>query len=109
MIFTVPSVLAIALTTLSLWYRQRIWFRRVTILTIAPAAVGYVAFGLMNVARFEMIDDHALLRSQIMYSDAYRAGLLAAQRVAADNVPTALALYACLAVLAWAPVERTNR
>jgi hypothetical protein len=105
----IASVLAVLLTCAALWRREVVWLRRATAIYLLSVAIFYGVFGFSNVARFGMIDDVALLRSQVKYAAAYRDGLLAAQDVAFRYIPTGLVLYLCLALLAWFPAERSRK
>jgi hypothetical protein len=104
----IELLLAVLLTGISLRFGGIIWLRRVTIVYLVLALLSVLAFGLNNVARFGMVADLPLLKSQVKYADAYRAGLLSAQDVANRYIPMVLLLCVCLAVLAWFPMRRTG-
>lgn len=101
------SLLALLLTGTSLGFRRLVWMRRLAVGYLA-ALVASGAFGVTSIARFGMIDDLELLRSQVSYADAYKAGLLAAQDQALRFAPGWLLVSTCLAVLAWFPVSATR-
>jgi hypothetical protein len=101
------SLLALLVTAISLWLRHLVWVRRLAVAYLA-LVVGFCGLGATSIARFGMIDDLELLRSQVSYADAYRAGLLAAQDQALRFVPGWLFTSLCLAVLAWFPVTRAK-
>ena len=99
--------LAVLLTGITLRFGGIVWLRRITIVYLVLAVL-FAAFGLTNVARFGMVADLPLLKSQVKYADAYRDGLLSAQDVANRYIPEVLALCVCLAVLAWFPLRRVK-
>jgi hypothetical protein len=93
-----------ALTVGSVRFRSAQWLRLMTaILCLLHGAISIL--GLTTVARSGMIDDLALLRSQTAYGEAFRNGLLVAQKVVNYTLWDFVVSFACLGILALLPIR----
>lgn len=108
-ILTVAVVILGLLTAATLGVRHMWWLRLVVVLACVGFIAFLAAFGISNVARFGMIEDRTLLDSTVRYGEAYKAGLIAAQRAVDRNWPQWFAVSIYLGVLALAPVRRRPR
>lgn len=97
-----------ALTVGSAVFRHMRLLRILCVASCWTVAV-FIGFGLSNAARFGMIEDRVLLNSTTRYGDAYKAGLLAAQRTVDRDWPTCLVVSFYLGVLALVPVSRRQK
>ena len=94
----------ITLTIASTRFRSVRWLRLLTA-TLCLASGAKSILGLTMVARSGMVDDLALLRSQTIYGEAFRNGLLVAQRVVNCTLWDFVVSYVCLGILALLPVR----
>ena len=92
----------ITLTIASTRRRSARWLRLLTATLCLVCGVKSI-LGLTMVARSGMVDDLALLRSQTVYGEAFRNGLLVAQKVVNYTLWDFVVSYACLGVLAVTP------
>ena len=108
-ILAVVVVILGALTAASVGVRHMWWLRLLVVLACGGFIAFLAAFGISNAARFGMIEDRTLLDSTVRYGDAYKAGLLAAQRSVDRDWPLWFVVSVYLAVLALVPVRRRPR
>lgn len=108
-ILTLMVVTLGALTAASVGLRHKWWLRLVVVLACWGFIAFLAVFGVSNAARFGMIEDRTLLDSTVRYGDAYKAGLLAAQRAVDRNWPQWFMVSIYLGILALVPVRRPQR
>jgi len=81
------------------------WLRRLAVIGILSVA-SFCLIGLLLLARTASARaDPSLFRLQVPYGDAFRAGLVSAQGLVNSGLSTLLIAYACLAILAFVPLE----